>query len=372
MRGRSLLLSHNNKETCWAGIVGHPVWLSSVATASASATTLTVPPNLIFDVKSSFAPKVSKSLPQRQRKQRVGVPVLDNDDKTEPMETSSRDTTVDEEDEDDGTIMDANIYDALQTNKDLRPVIPLPDRLQATVHYGMDGSISGTLSLEESVFGVDPVRIDLIKQAVDYIRAKIRGKRKNITKTVSQVRGSGRKVRQQKGTGQARAGHSRPAHWRGGAKAHGPKGSIQDYGKIKMTKKMRQLAMASVLSQKLKEGNLVLVDQLCLESHKTQPWANLLERSFGIGRLGTSALIVDHYHSPTAEGEGDGDKTAESADPLHSSYNGVPINLWVASANIPKVKVVNPSFVNVYEILKREKLVMTLEALKVFESRLKR
>jgi large subunit ribosomal protein L4 len=336
-----------------------------------------VPPNLIFDAKSSFAPKQQQQQQKQPKHHKptpiVGGPVIDDQDKmTAAM--SSDDMALDENDDDDEEVddnLDTNDYLQQLANDAtrLRVVIPLPDRLRATVHYGRDGSVSGTLHLEESVFGLDPIRVDLIKQAVDYIRAKIRGKRKNVTKTISQVSGSGRKVRQQKGTGHARAGHSRPAHWRGGAKAHGPKGSIQDYGRIKMTKKMRQLALASIFSQKLKEGNLILMDQLFLDSHKTQPWANLLEEAFGVGRFGTSALIVDHYQ-PRRSGNDDDDTNQTKAE--HSSYNGVPINLWVASANIPKVKVVNPSFVNVYEVLKREKLVMTLEALKIFEHRLKR
>jgi large subunit ribosomal protein L4 len=349
------------------------------------------PSNLIFDVKSSYAPKQQGQQSSRRTKKTaraIGneeqpsmVQVKDSMDAAAATigEDVLKDETLQANDEDalrQEKLNDTNNYNEEEENRRrhrVRVVIPLPDRLNAKVHYGKDGSLSGTFPLEESVFGIDPIRIDLMKQAVDYIRAKIRGRRKNVTKTISQVSGSGRKVRQQKGTGSARAGHSRPNHWRGGAKAHGPKGSIQDYGKIQMTKKMRQLAMSSVLSQKLKEGNLILMDCLCLDSHKTQPWANVLNDAFGIGRMGSSALIVDHYYPAAADAIGAHDESSSSFDkPEHGSYNGVPINLWVASSNIPKVKVVNPSFVNVYEILKKEKLVMTLEALKIFEQRLKR
>ena len=366
--------------------------------SSDSPPSLLVPPNLIFDAKSSFAPKQQGqqqsrrtkklSLAVNNKEKPATVQVKDSSDaavattgddvlKVEDMKADDEDDAFRQEQLDDINNKDneEEVNGRYHHHHRGRVVIPLPERLNANVHYGKDGSLSGTIPLEESVFGIDPIRIDLMKQAVDYIRAKIRGRRKNVTKTISQVSGSGRKVRQQKGTGSARAGHSRPNHWRGGAKAHGPKGSIQDYGKIQMTKKMRQLAMSSVFSQKLKEGNLILMDNLCLDSHKTQPWANVLNEAFGIGRTGTSALIVDHYFPAVTAPIGaheDGSSSGSSDKPEHGSYNGVPINLWVASSNIPKVKVVNPSFVNVYEVLKKEKLVMTMEALKIFEHRLKR
>ena len=242
-------------------------------------------------------------------------------------------------------------------------VVPLPDRLQTNIHHRIDGSVSGTLWLEPSVWGKDPIRIDLIKQSVDYIRNKIRGRRKAKSKTIGEVSGSGRKVRQQKGTGKARAGHSRPPHWRGGAKAHGPKNTV-DYGKVKMNKKTKRLAICSALSQKLKEGNLVLIDDLQLPSHKTGEWAKMLENVYGIGKEGSSALILDHYYEPeeTEAGEDDG---------YHASYNGVPINLWVASGNISKIKVANQRHLNVFDLLKKDKLVLTLSALEQIESRWK-
>lgn len=307
-----------------------------------------LPPNLSFDTRSSFAPK--KKLILSTKNEDVEEFLSENDE-TNQVQGESLDDDDDDHEPD---------YETLYSP---RYVVPLPDRLKANVHYGLDGSVSGSLWLESTVFGIDPIRVDLIKQSVDYIRNKIRGRRKAKSKTISEVSGSGRKVRQQKGSGKARAGHSRPAHWRGGAKAHGPKNTV-DYGDVKMNKKARRLAMASVLSQKLKEGNLIIVDNLLLESHKTSPWASLLENAYGIGSNGASALIVDHYMDS---------RNAESNEETsHASHHGVPINLWVASANVPKIKVVKESFANVYEILKKEKLILTLNALEVLEKRLKR
>ena len=191
---------------------------------------MTLPPNLSFDRRSSFAPKAQPVLVAPPQ------PLDDDDDLLE------EDSGYESGDED----LSTNVAALDDDDDDASPryLIPLPDRLKATVH-GVDGSVNGSLWLDETVFGADPIRVDLIKQSVDYIRNKIRGVRKAKSKTISEVSGSGRKVRKQKGTGMARAGHSRPAHWRGGAKAHGPKNTV-DYGDVKMNKKTRRQAMVSL------------------------------------------------------------------------------------------------------------------------------
>lgn len=327
-----------------------------------------LPPNLTFDRRSSFAPKeastvlvppVSSTAPAESM-----VDELEESDEKEDYDSES-DVDFDEEFGDvEDSDEERNVTQALTHVADDGPrhVIPLPHRLNTNVYHGLDGTVSGTLWLDPSVFGADPIRIDLMKQSVDYIRNKIRGRRKAKSKTISEVSGSGRKVRQQKGTGQARAGHSRPAHWRGGAKAHGPK-NVVDYGDVKMNRRAKRLAIVSALSQKLKEGNLIVVDNFRLSSHKTSPWSRLLEHGFGIGRGGNSALILDHYLELEEAREG-----SESAD---AAYRGVPINLWVASANIKEIKVANQRFANVYDILKKEKLILTISALEQIEGRWK-
>ena len=229
-----------------------------------------------------------------------------------------------------------------------RPVIPLPDRLRVDVS-AMDQPSApvGSLWLDASVFGHDPIRIDLLHRAVEYYRAKKRGMRTAVTKTIAQVSGSGRKLRPQKGQGKARVGHSRPPHFRGGAKAHGPK-NVTDYGNTKLNKKVRQLALKHALSQKLKEQNLLVWNPIELESHKTKELAQLLDQ-WQI----RSALILD-----AVEGE----------DTVH----GLPVNLHVAAANLPNIRVANHFYASVYEILKYEKLVLTLPALELIEGRLKK
>jgi len=356
-----------------------------------------LPSNLTFDLKSSFAPL--------------------------PLTSPSPSPLLREEDfdDDDRKIIDAADIGVSSSTSlsfssspvgiinrhqqlSLRPVQPLPDRLKIQIRDGPKGSsntntqeeddddnntnkntgVVGSIWLEDSIFGIDDIRIDLIKQNVDYIRNKIRGVRKAKTKTISEVSGSGRKVRPQKGGGTARAGHSRPAHWRGGAKAHGPKNTV-NYGDTKLNKNVKKLAMRSMLSQKLKEGNLVIVNHLMLESHKTRKWAKILHEQYGVGKTvkkknkknrllttstTTTALIVDHYLEPDNNNNDENEKNqSQTQNHNHASYHGVPINLWVATSNIPRVMVKNQRFLNVYDILKKEKLIITLSALEEIEKK---
>jgi large subunit ribosomal protein L4 len=342
--GWSGVQSHSSRLALLAPSSSQAVnWLSTTPAAAAVLAENDLPPNLTFDRKSSFAPKK----PILARPKPTPKPPQPNDSE------ETEDGEVDYEDEEEDYEEDYDI------NFDTTPqfAIPLPDRLKIDVQHALDGSVNGTLWLDPTVFGAD-IRIDLIKQNVDYIRNKLRGQRKSKTKTIGEVSGSGKKVRAQKGSGMARAGHSRPAHWRGGAKAHGPKNN-RDYGDVKMNKKAKRLAMVATLSQKLKEGNVILLDHLKLPSHKTKDWAGILESVYGIaGQEGTSALILDHYLENEEE---EGEQAA--------SFHGVPINLWVASGNQYKIKVANQRFANVYDILKHDKLVLTLDALQKMEAR---
>lgn len=338
------------------------------------ATTIAVPPNLMFDFKSSFAPK--RPAPATAATTTTAAEVEETDESSSTnneLEYESSVGNLEEFDDDDEDLLFTPV-----SSSNLRKVIPLPDRLNVPVHHVSSSEEAvGSIWLDATVFGIEP-RIDLVAQNVNYIRNKIRGMRKAKSKTISEVSGSGRKVRAQKGGGIARAGHSRPAHWRGGAKAHGPK-NTKNYANTKLNKRTRALAIKSVLSQKLLEGNLILVDHLKLDSHKTGPWARWLEQRFGVGKAlrgtrlrantdleqTTSALILDHYYE---ESNASGERNDES---FHASYRGVPINLWVASSNIPRVTVQNHRFLNVYEAIKNEKLILTLSALQEIEEKWK-
>ncbi len=301
-----------------------------------------LPPNLTFDPRSSFvAPRKDVRF------------VTESDVLNETEEYDG------EEEEELVVVPEKLVY-----------AVPLPERLHVKVHTLFPVALDdddeeredvtqvGSIWLNETVFGCDPIRVDLLKRAVDYYRAKKRGRRKAVTKTIGEVSGSGRKLRRQKGTGQARVGHSRPPHFRGGAKAHGPK-NVTDYGNTKLNKKVRRLALMNALSQKLKEGNLLLINQFYdLPSHKTSQLVRLLAPwNIGAKQDGTSAFILDHYYPENEEHEA-------------TPYNGVPLNLFLASSNVPNVKVGNEHSINVYDILKHEKLVLTLAVLQQLEQRL--
>lgn len=326
----------------------HSLFFSTATGAPASSLqSLRIPPNLTFDPRCSFAPETTT-----KKAIRPVATVETEDDDREEMDY-----------EEDGTselVEDDEIGELYLPEREIFFAKPLPDRLNVEVHtlFAPEHStLTGTLYLDESVFGCDPIRVDFLKRAVNYYRARKRGRRTAKTKTISEVSGSGRKVRQQKGTGRARAGHSRPPHWRGGAKAHGIKNNT-DYGNTKLNKKFRRAATRHVLSQKLKENNLLVLNQLHdLPTHKTGQLARLLE-PWGIGGPnGVSALVLDHYYPSEEEGMPDG-------------FEGVPANFHVAAKNIPKLHVENTDAANVWEILKYDKLVLTLAALGNLEKRL--
>jgi large subunit ribosomal protein L4 len=306
---------------------------------------LILPSNLVIDPKSSFA-----NMYEQQEEEDDSLSFNENDPED-----------YDDDEEDDEELF---LSDSLPYQENVVYCKPLPERLHVEIHtLFRSPSLVGTIHLHPTVFGMDPIRIDLLKRSVDYYRAKKRGRRKHRTKTISEVSGSGRKVRQQKGGGIARAGHSRPPHWRGGAKAHGPKNTT-DYGNTKLNKKVRKLALRHVLSQKLKEGNVIFLNQLHeLPTHKTGDLARLLEPWNIAGKMGSTALLLDHYYPET--------DVPEDAPNVPSSFAGIPTHLHAAAGNLPRLTVNNSHGANVYSILHHEKLILTLSALEQIEERLK-
>ncbi|CAB9506784.1 protein L4 [Seminavis robusta] len=333
------------------------------------------PSNLKVDPRSSFAPK--------RATMDLDIDDDDTDDDLTDDEADKAAAQEEDSDQDDDYEEEDELDDWFFEPATPTRVIPLPDRLQVPVYnFGLPDHETdnnendddatqqleepeqvGTLWLNPTVFGVDPIRIDLLKRAVDYHRSKKRGRRKAHTKKIGDIRGSGRKIRPQKGQGMARQGHKKAPHMRGGAKAHGPT-NMTNYGNTKLNKKVRRKAIQNVLSQKLKEGNLILVNQFhTLPTHKTKYLAECLQ-PFGIaGRHGTTALMIDSYHPS--------DENTQENEFVATSYQGVPINLRVASANLHKLNVGNQlRNINVYDVLKHEKLVLTLEAVTDLEERL--
>jgi large subunit ribosomal protein L4 len=156
------------------------------------------------------------------------------------------------------------------------------------------------------------------------------------TKTMGEVAGSGKKPWRQKGTGRARAGSFASPLWRGGGVVFGPK--PRDFSK-KVSWKTKQLALRKALTERLKAGDVVLVDELKLESSKTKDFISVLSAL----ELKGSALIV-----------------AQATDK----------NLTLASRNVPNVALATSESLNTYDVLRPDKLVFTRGAFEQVEARL--
>jgi len=156
------------------------------------------------------------------------------------------------------------------------------------------------------------------------------------TKTMGEVAGSGKKPWRQKGTGRARAGSFASPLWRGGGVVFGPK--PRDFSK-KVSRKTRQLALRKAISERLRAGDVVLVEDLKLESPKTKEFKGLLSAL----ELKGSALIV---------------------------AQGTDKNLTLASRNIPNVSIATSDSLNTYDVLRPDKLLFTRGAFEQLESRL--
>jgi len=156
------------------------------------------------------------------------------------------------------------------------------------------------------------------------------------TKTMGEVAGSGKKPWRQKGTGRARAGSFASPLWRGGGVVFGPK--PRDFGK-KVGRKTKQLALRKALSERLRAGDVVLINDLKLDSPKTKDFVGVLSAL----ELKGSALIV-----------------AQAPDK----------NLSLASRNVPNVAVTTSDSLNTYDVLRPDKLVFTRGAFEQVEARL--
>ena len=199
----------------------------------------------------------------------------------------------------------------------------------------LDNEEVGDIELAEEVFGVK-VRRDVLARVVNWQLAKRRaGTHK--TKGISDIQGTTKKPYKQKGTGRARQGSLRSPQFRGGAVIFGPVVRSHAFG---LQKKVRRLGLKSALSAKHGEGKLVVIDSAKLEEGKTKALRARFEK------LGwASVLILD----------------GPELDPLFVR----------AARNLPKVDVLPQQGANVYDILRRDTLVLTRAAVEHLEARLK-
>jgi large subunit ribosomal protein L4 len=193
----------------------------------------------------------------------------------------------------------------------------------------------GEIDLDDDVFGV-PVREDLIFRAVNWQLAKRRsGNHK--TKGISEISGTTKKPYKQKGTGNARQGSLRSPQFRGGARIFGPVVRSHEHD---LTKKVKKLALKTALSAKAAAGQLIVIDEAVADSHKTKPLAVTLKA------MGLESLLVI------------GGETLNE-------------NFVRAARNIPLVDVLPSQGANVYDIIRRNVLVLTRSAVSDLEARLK-
>lgn len=193
----------------------------------------------------------------------------------------------------------------------------------------------GEISLDETIFGVE-VRQDILHRMVNYQLAKRRSGTHKV-QTRAEVTGTGAKPWKQKGTGRARAGDLKRPQDRGGGVVFGP--HVRSHA-FDLPKKIRKLALKIALSAKAAEGKIIILDEVSAKEHKTKPMAAAL------AKLGLdSALIV-------------GGKEIDA-------------NFARATANIPRIDVLTSQGANVYDILRRDTLVLTKEAVNDLTEKLK-
>jgi large subunit ribosomal protein L4 len=199
----------------------------------------------------------------------------------------------------------------------------------------LEGKDAGSVELSDEIFGLEP-RKDLIQRCVNWQLAK-RQAGTHKTQGRADVWRTGKKMYKQKGTGGARHGSARVPQFRGGGRAFGP--VVRSHAHD-LPKKVRALALRHALSAKAKDGGLIVVDNVEIKDAKTK---TLTGHFSGLGL--TNALIIDGAE-------------------LHNGFA-------MAARNIPNIDVLPIQGINVYDILRRQKLVLTKAAVDALEARFK-
>jgi len=198
----------------------------------------------------------------------------------------------------------------------------------------LDASAAGSVDVSDLVFGIEDIRADILSRVVNWQLAKRRAGTHKV-QTRNENSRTGKKMYKQKGTGGARHGSRRAPQFVGGSRAFGP--VVRSHA-FDLQKKVRALGLRHALSSKVKTGSLIILDAAVLESPKTQALKAQFEK-LGL----TNALFI--------------------AGPE------VDNNFALASRNIPNIDVLPTAGLNVYDILRREKLVLTRSAIEAIEAR---
>jgi large subunit ribosomal protein L4 len=199
----------------------------------------------------------------------------------------------------------------------------------------LDGKSAGSVTLSKEIFGLEP-RGDLIQRCVVWQLAK-RQRGTHDVKNRAEINRTGKKMYAQKGTGRARHGSARVNLWRGGGRSFGP--TPRSHA-IDLPKKVRALALRHALSAKAKDGGIVVIDKASIKDGKTKALRAHFEK------LGfDNALIIDGAE-------------------IETSFR-------LAARGIPNIDVLPVRGINVYDILRRQKLVLTKAAIDALEARFK-
>ena len=197
--------------------------------------------------------------------------------------------------------------------------------------YNIEGKKVSNIELADSVFGIEPNEKIVHSVLVNYLANQRQGT--SNTKTRAEVAGGGRKPWKQKGTGRARQGSIRAPQWFKGGIALGPK--PRDYS-YRVNKKERRLAVRSVLSSKVLENNLVVVDAMNFDAIKTK---NMVSALSNLKVEGKTLIVLPEKNE----------------------------NVQKSARNIEGVKTSLVNTINVYDLLKYNKLILTVDAVKNLE-----
>ena len=197
--------------------------------------------------------------------------------------------------------------------------------------YNMEGNEVGTIELSDAVFGIENVNEHLMHLAVvQQLANRRQGTQK--AKTRSEVSGGGRKPWRQKGTGHARQGSTRAPQWRHGGVVFAP--TPRCY-KIKMNPKEKKAALKSVFTEKLQNGNLIVLDELTFGEIKTKNMVSVLKNI--------------------------------KADKAYVVIVGNDKNVVLSCRNLPEMKLSSTGTLSIYDMMKYNKLVLTKDAVKAIE-----
>ena len=197
------------------------------------------------------------------------------------------------------------------------------------------GEAAGSVNVSDEIFGLEP-RADIIQRCVKWQLAK-RQRGTHKVKNRAEIARTGKTIYRQKGTGGARHGSARANLFRGGGRSFGP--VVRSHA-IDLPKKVRALALKHALSSKAKDGGIIVLDKAAVNEGKTKALKAVFEK-LGLA----NALIIDGAE--------------------------VDANFRLAARNIPNVDVLPIQGINVYDILRRQKLVLTRAAVDALEARFK-